>query len=289
MKNSIKVAANAKINLHLEITGKRPNGYHDISSCFQSVSLKDTLEISLNNSGIITAFTRGAEITGDNLVVSAAEKLLKKADLNLGAEIYLEKNIPLFSGLGGGSADAAATLIGINTLLNNKLSNKELEEIALSLGADVPFCLYGGTKKAEGLGEILTDVTLLKDYFIVLVKQFQKESTGKMYQRADKLESNGSVTDKFICALQSNDIKAVKEYGKNDFLSVSDDITGQKLICNDLESVGAFYCGLSGSGPTIFGLFEKKPEEKVFSELKNRYKEVYLCKTVNSGVEIISR
>jgi 4-diphosphocytidyl-2-C-methyl-D-erythritol kinase len=287
MKNEITVLANAKINIHLEVTGKRPNGYHDISSVFQSVSLQDKIEIKITEKAGIMVSSLGTEILGENLVSKAAEKFFALTGIRKGADITLHKNIPLSAGLGGGSADAAAVLSALNIMFDNPLDEKCLVENALTLGADVPFCLFGGTKKAEGLGEVLTDIDSDFNYFVVLIKNFEKQSTGEMYKKVDSAEKGKCVTQKVVEALECGDKAALKKHCRNDFLFVSEKSKEQKEICQNLEEKGAFLAGLSGSGPTVFGFFESEPCESLLKELKGLYKEVYLCSTVSSGFEMI--
>lgn len=286
MKNNLICYANAKVNLHLEVLGKREDGYHNISSVFRSVSLKDRLEITLNCSKEILVISENTEIAKeDNLVFLAAKRFFEATGLPLGAKINLEKNIPLSAGLGGGSADAAATLVALNKMTDFPLCDEKLEKIALELGADVPFCLYGGTKKAEGLGEKLTDITPEKEAFVVLIKHHKKQSTGYMYGLVDAAPPREKVTEKIVLALESGNDTELKKYARNDFLSVSKDKEEQGQIIEVLYEMGAFLAGLSGSGPTVFGLFDKEPSKDMVLELKKLYKEVYLCKTAVCGIE----
>lgn len=285
MKNNCTFFANAKINLHLEVVGKRSDGYHNISSLFQSVTLRDRLEIVLNQTGKVNVLCEGAEILGDNLALLAAQRFFSATNKKFGAEIILKKCIPLSAGLGGGSADAAAVLWGLNSMTDFPLSEKHLSEIALSLGADVPFCLFGGTKKAEGLGEILTDIIPKIEAYVVLIKQHKKQSTGDMYRRVDSIQKIESVTQRVISALEQGDFSELKKLCRNDFLCVSDDRQEQEDIIKTLYEKGAFLSGLSGSGPTVFGLFEAKPSEETVLELKRLFKEVYFCKTARSSIE----
>lgn len=284
MKNSLKLKANAKINIHLEVTGKRENGYHDISSIMQSVSLYDEIEIFLNDSGKITLKTNCAEISGENSAVLAAEKFFGEIGSKSGAAITLKKNIPLSAGLGGGSADGAAVLCALNSMYDFPVSEKRLAEIALTIGADVPFCLIGGTKKAEGLGEILTPVNTELNCYVLLIKHHKKQSTGEMYKKINPVKNNISSTEDVINALIKNNLYSLKGLCRNDFLNVSDDRLEQTEICNLLYKNGALLANLSGSGPTVFGLFENKPADEFLNELKSKYKEVYLCKTEKSGI-----
>lgn len=286
MKNKITILANAKINIHLEVTGKRPNGYHDISSVFQSVSLSDKIEIKITEKAGVSAISLGAEIAGENLVIKAAEKFFALTGIKMGADIILHKNIPLSAGLGGGSADGAAVLSALNIAFDKPLSEEVLIKTALSLGADVPFCLFGGTKRAEGLGEILTDVNTGLNCFVILIKNYSKQSTGEMYKRVDTLSKKECNTENVVKALESGDKTSLKKYCRNDFLEVSENKKEQEQILKKLEEGGAFLSGLSGSGPTVFGFYEAEPSLEYINELKALYKEVYLRKTADTGFEI---
>lgn len=282
-----RVLANAKINLHLQVTGKRENGYHNISSIMQSVDLCDEIIITLNNSDKVTTVTENKVIEGNNLVTLAAEAVLKESRVNLGANIVLKKAIPMSAGVGGGSADAAGVLTALNKMLGEPISKERLFEIALSLGADVPFCLEGGTQKCTGLGEVLTPIALSDRYYVVLVKHHQKLSTGYMYSLIDKNVIPNITTEKVIEVLTSGDLHRLKDYSVNDFLTVSKEREEQEKICQKLYSGGAVLAGLSGSGPTLFGLFEKLPDNAFLENLKANYKEVYLCQTSNVGWKIV--
>ena len=155
----MKIKAFAKVNLSLDVTGKRADGYHTLSSVFQSVSLSDIVEIKKADS--ISVKCSDTSLNGeDNLCNTAAVKFFEAAKIQGGAEIFIEKHIPLAAGLGGGSTDAGAVLKGLNELYGKPLSEQKLLEIALSLGADVPFCMVGGTKLCEGIGEIMISYCL---------------------------------------------------------------------------------------------------------------------------------
>ncbi|MBQ1183634.1 MAG: 4-(cytidine 5'-diphospho)-2-C-methyl-D-erythritol kinase, partial [Clostridia bacterium] len=166
----MKIKAFAKVNLSLDVTGKRADGYHTLCSVFQSVSLCDIVEIEKSDS--ISVKCSDTSLNGeDNLCNTAAVKFFQAAGILGGADIFIEKHIPLAAGLGGGSADAGAVLKGLNELYGNPLSEKKLLEIALSLGADVPFCMVGGTKLCEGIGEIMTELSPLPECYIVIAKK----------------------------------------------------------------------------------------------------------------------
>lgn len=284
MKNNSFFLANAKINLHLEVEGRRDDGYHNIFSVMQSVTLCDKIELTLSDIPGARLLTENREIAGNNLALLAAESFLREVDCKKGVEISLEKNIPLSAGLGGGSADAAAVLVGLNSMLDMPLTTEQLCKIALPLGADVPFCIEGGTQIARGLGEILTPINPVEGFNVVLIKHHKKQSTGHMYSLIDGNVKKKSLTDKVVSAIGNRALSALKENCINDFLAVSPDRKEQEEICSLLYEKGAFLAGLSGSGPTLFGLFKEEPNGKIIKELKSRYKEVYLCKTADKGI-----
>lgn len=286
-KKCITAFANAKINLHLEVSGKRSDGYHNISSVFQSVSLADKITVKAKNTSGITLITKNMVIEGENLAVKAAEVFFKQTGITASAEIELEKNIPLSAGLAGGSADAAAVLVCLNTLFSAPLTQSQLLELGVSLGADVPFCIMGGTVMAEGIGEKLSPLKPLEDFHVVLIKHHFKGSTGEMYGRLDNRDTIPSFSTEYIInAIEKGDPASAAPHLKNSFLDVSDDKPEQTLIINELKSAGAVLAGLSGSGPTVYGLFEKI-EPFFLKGLKEKYREVYLCKTSKSGIKII--
>ena len=215
----ISALANAKINLELDVLGKRPDGYHNISTIFQSVSLADIVEIEINDTEGIFVKTEGAVIEGENLVKKAAELFLSKIGTTANINITLKKQIPLSAGLAGGSADAAAVLLCLNTAFENCLTTDELLDLALQLGADVPFCLFGGTYLAEGIGEKLTPLSYIGDYDVVLVKQHHKGSTGQMYSRIDELPiSKLSKCDSILNSINGNLQNISPKLSYNSFL-----------------------------------------------------------------------
>lgn len=286
MKNSCTVLANAKININLEVLGKRGDGYHNISSVMQSITLCDKIQLNLSDVSGVRIITQNIEIDGNNLALMAAQSFLNKIGSEIGIEIALEKNIPLSAGLGGGSADAAAVLSGLNYMFGKPLGYEQLCEIAVNLGADIPFCIKGGIQLAEGLGEILTPLPINCDYNVIIIKQHKKQSTGHMYGLLDGKDRQKTSAEIVINALKEKNMQALRKNCLNDFLSVSEDKIEQSEICQKLYENGAFLAGLSGSGPTVFGLFENQPGRLFADELKSMYKEVYFCKTCNVGSTI---
>lgn len=287
MSNIKKLSANAnaKLNLHLEVFAPRHDGYHDISTLFQSVNLADDLEVTLTDDGIIRVETENIVIEGENIAEKAALLFFDAVKSDCGALIKIKKNIPALAGLAGGSADAAAVLLILNELLNHPLNDESLRDIGKKLGADVPFCIMGGTALAEGIGEKLSPIDYLGDYFVILIKHHKKSSTGDMYRRLDKRDKIGEkVSRKIISCLKCGEINSLKSLCRNDFLMVSDNQKEQTEIINRLYDEGAVLAGLSGSGPTLYGIFEKDPTP-LFNRLKLGYNKVYLCKTADFGIK----
>lgn len=279
--------ANAKINLELDVLCKRDDGYHDIFTIFQSVNLADEVTVEVKEGNGITVTTKGAVIEGENLVTKAAELFLNKIKESALINISLKKEIPLSAGLAGGSADAAAVLLCLNRSFGGILSTSKLLELALQLGADVPFCLLGGTYLAEGIGEKLTQLPYIGDYDVILIKYHKKGSTGEMYSRIDNLSIPHLTEKKSVFRHINSGLDNITPHiSHNSFLYASDDKAEQEEICRLLLEKGAFLSGLSGSGPTVFGLFKTIPDGLV-DLLKGNYKEVYLCKTSPYGIKII--
>lgn len=288
MKEFIKGVANAKINLHLNVHSKRTDGYHPLSSVMQSVSLFDEIEIIKTKVCGVEVLTEGTQIIGDNLVKKAAEEFLAFTGINCGVKILLKKHIPLFSGLGGGSADAAATFILLNALFNAGLDEEKLNKMALSVGADVPFCLYGGTKTAQGIGEKLSKTAPLCEMDVVLIKEGNKASTGYMYAQIDDFGITETDDLALICRnIKEQNYSELQKNCFNSFLNVSPNKEKQQKIIDELYNNGAVLAGLSGSGPTVFGLFEQPLSASFKSKLTEKYKEIYFCKTADSGIKII--
>lgn len=216
--NTIKIKAPAKINLTLDVTGRRPNGYHDLKMIMQTISVYDELTISLisdNSSEKEITLTMNKELPDKippekNLVYKAAMLMKQRYDINYNFNIHLEKNIPAAAGLAGGSSDCAATLIAINTLCKLNLTEDELCELGVTLGADVPFCIKKGTMISEGIGEILTPLPPLPPIWLVLLKPRISVSTAYVYNHLnlEKLSYHPN-TDKMLDYIKNNDIAGI--------------------------------------------------------------------------------
>lgn len=184
----IRLLARGKINLALDVLGRRPDGYHDVAMVMQSISLGDELILEEAKEGIVVTSSDPLLPTGPaNLAHRAAEAVRSLAGLARGIRIHIQKKLPVAAGLGGGSADAAGVLFGLNRMWNLNISHETLAELAVKLGADVPFCLTGGTALAEGIGERLTPLPSLGRRWLVLVKLPLSVSTPRVYQAWDRM------------------------------------------------------------------------------------------------------
>jgi len=246
----IRLRANAKINLALAITGKLDNGYHSIDTLMQTVSLYDSVIISKANE--ISVVCDCLIPQEDNIVFKAARLFFEHTKISGRAKIELQKNIPMAAGLGGGSADAAAVLVGSNELYETNLSESCLCELALSLGADVPFFVSGGTQRAQGIGEKLTTISNHLNCAFVIVKEGSKFSTKEMYDRLDNAEYQNPSVDNVVKAIEKNNIKMLCENIGNCFSAIykNDDIIDEISLTKPLG-----IC-LSGSGPSLFAVYE---------------------------------
>lgn len=255
MLQSIVMQAPAKVNYRLDVVGKRPNGYHDLRMIMQRVNLCDEVAIRLvPETGIRVICGRDGVPEGEgNIAWKAAHALLELSDTKPGVEIAIAKNIPVAAGLGGGSSDCAAVLRGLNELLGLGLSRERLMEIGVRMGADVPFFLFEQTALAEGIGEVLTPLAKVPSAWVVLINPNLPVSTAWVYQnlqltQRDRLATlpNSFENLSELCSILSNDLESVTIPA----FPVIDDI---KRMLVRLGAAGAL---MSGSGPTVFGLFE---------------------------------
>lgn len=278
----LSVIANAKINLTLGITGKREDGYHLLDTVMQSVTLSDKLIITPTK-GEITVICKKMPLKGEeNIAYKAAKLFFGETEINKGAKIVINKNIPEAAGMGGGSADAAAVLIALNKLYGAGLSDERLEQLAVKLGADVPFFIRGGTQRAEGIGEILTPLKDFKKGYFVLAKCEKKPSTAEMYRRVDSENPPLPETDNFIKALENDDYNSASKLFDNSFKCVWKNCE----TYNKLKKAGAENIALSGSGPTWFGYFnDKKSAKTVFKQLKSENVECYIAKPCDFAIK----
>jgi len=283
----MKVAAPAKINLSLDVIKQLPNGYHEMEMIMQEIDLADEIELKLTEAGIqCTCNEPELPINKDNIAVRAAYALVPFLKEDKGVHIYLNKKIPHGAGLGGGSADAAAVLKGLNALWDLGLTEQQLLRIGVQLGADVPFCIFGGTAHARGIGERLKRLPDQASLPILLINPGIHVSTKDVFEALD--------ADQAICHPDTE--KAIDAWQKQDFslLRVS---AGNRLrevtvqwhpeigqIEKELMDRGAVFAMMSGSGPTVFGLFSnEETRDQAYEALKERYALVICSRTGRRG------
>lgn len=275
----------AKINLTLDVTGINSDGYHNVSMIMQTVGLFDIIIVDKCHHGIsVSSNLKYLPANDKNIAYKAAQQFFAYTGIRSGAMIRIQKNIPVSAGLAGGSSNAAAVLAALNVLYNARLSIDELCSIALKLGADVPYCLIGGTCLSEGIGEILTPVAPLPELNIVLVKPPVNISTAVIYEEIDNAEiKQRPDNNEFIKLLEAGDIKKIG----NSLCNVMEAVTVKTCpeissIKNQLMSYGACGALMSGSGPTVFGLFQDYFTAKTAADIfYKKYNDVFLCKTKN--------
>jgi 4-diphosphocytidyl-2-C-methyl-D-erythritol kinase len=269
MKNShspitdtLTLQAPAKINLCLEVLGRRTDGYHNIFSLMQAVSIYDEI-VLMPKTDDITVKVEGADLpTGqENLVYRAAQLVLSRSPENIGVHILLRKNIPVGAGLGGGSSDAATAMTGLNRLFNLGFSDPELMELGSGLGADIPFFLSGGPALAEGIGERLTPLPKWK-YYLLLVYPRIHISTGWAYENLNfQLTKKTDYNKIHPLCYQKKDMDLLCQGLKNDFEpSVIREYPVIQKIKGGLIQCGALGSLMTGSGACVFGLFAKKSD-----------------------------
>ncbi len=286
----VTVKAYAKINLMLDILSTLENGYHDLFMIMQSVGIYDRVTVSkTNNKAIeITCTKEGVPTDEKNIVHKVATRFFADTDTeNTGIAIHIEKNIPQAAGLAGGSADGAATLVALNELFGTNLSLKELAQTSGKIGADIPFCIMGGTMAAQYTGTVLSFLPDLEAENIIIVKPKQDVSTGEAYAAFDSAERVRHLdTRGMLIAAATKDKKGIFDRVDNVFEQFID-VPDRVVIKSVMRKYGCECCCMSGSGPSVFGIFEKREDaEKCLEELKKSYDEVYLCSAVGKGCEV---
>ena len=280
------LSAPAKLNLTLDILRRRADGYHDLKMVMISVELQDTLTVSLRADGMILVRVPGTDLPEgeDNLAGRAARVFFNETGAAPGAEITIEKRIPAQAGMAGGSADAAAVLRALRTLLRPELTDRELEAMGERVGSDVPYCVRGGTALAEGRGERLTNWPLMPPCQIVVCKPEFGLPTPELFGRV-RLEKLGTHPDhKAIhAALLGKDLRAVAKSMVNVFEEVLTPQEGETIrdIKARLLRFGAAGAVMTGSGPTVFGLFEDgAAAQKAFDALRAVYPQTFLTRPI---------
>ena len=263
----VEERAYGKINLSLDVIGRRENGYHDVSMVMQTVDLYDVISLNkLEGDGEIrlTANVNTLPLDETNIVYKAVKLVKEEYGLNTGVSVHIEKHLPIAAGMGGGSSDGAAALRGMNRLFELGLSNEKLEELGVRLGADVPFLIKGGIALAEGIGEKLTKLPDFPDCVLVIAKPDLGVSTKEVYEAFDSLkEVNHPDIMKLVKSLGSIGLKEIVKLLGN----VLEEVTAKKyeiieIVKNLLIDDGAVFSMMTGSGPTVFGIFENEEQAK---------------------------
>ncbi len=283
------VKAYAKLNLSLDVLGKRPDGYHEMRMVMQTVTLTDTIRLETGTGQPLRMVSNLGFLPADehNLAAAAALKLCHAAGVDAGGlSIALTKTIPVCAGLAGGSADAAAVLRGLNELLKLGLSGVQLEKISASVGSDVPYCVRGGTVLAEGRGELLTDLPPLPPCQVVLCKPAFSVSTPELFKALDGCRIRRRPdTAGLLAALEERDLPGVARRMYNVFEDVLPPRRAQEIdaIKNVMIQHGALGASMSGTGPTVFGLFEEREAAaRAWAALKELYQESFLAEQIGN-------
>lgn len=273
----IKEKAYAKLNLSLDITARRDDGYHDMAMVMQTVSLADEVRIIPTGDGTISAVTDLSFIPGDerNLAVRAAKVYLEAiGQSNIGLRIELKKHTPVGAGMGGGSADAAAVLRALNRMFDHAVEREALIKLSAEIGSDVPFCLVGGTMLATGRGEILTPLPRLPDCVFVICKPEFSISTPEFFKKYDRLTRHSHPdTAGMISALEAGNLPQLSRRMYN----VLEDVDDRRLktvaeIKNALLDYGAMSSMMTGTGSAVFGVFtDSQLAETAAAALRKEY------------------
>ncbi len=275
----------AKINLTLDVLRKRADGYHDVEMIMQTVSLFDLVLVDKTRGDIaVSTNLKYLPINEKNIAYKAAGLFFEKTGIMGGVKIMIHKNIPVAAGLAGGSGNGAAVLQAMNMLFDAGLNEKELCDMGAELGADIPYCIMGGTKLAEGIGEVLTDLPPMPKTNVLIVKPPINVSTASIYEKIDGAPVGARPDrEKITKALKIGDIRGISD----SLCNVMETVTAKmhpviggiktKMLLN-----GALGAVMSGSGPSVFGLFDDYDKAKASHDsFAHQYKDVFLVQTLN--------
>lgn len=282
--NTMLIKAYAKINISLDVVGKREDEYHILKMIMQNIELYDLLTIRKSNYGINIKCNKNYIPTDErNLAYKAAKLFIDTYKINGGIDLIINKNIPVSAGLAGGSTDAAAVLVAMNKLYDINVEENEICELGLKIGADVPFCIKGGTVLCEGIGEKLTPIKSFPGHILILVKPKFGVSTKEVYEALDinKIYKHPN-TEKLIKAIENNDLLYVSENMRNTLENVTlKKHVILKKIKEKMIVSGALGSMMSGSGPSVFGFFDDiLKAQKCYDYFKSKYNEVYITRTI---------
>lgn len=287
----MKIKAYAKVNLMLDILGTLPNGYHNLWMIMQSVSLYDTVTVTKNDSGKITITCNKEGIPTDekNIAYKAARAFFEETQIeNCGICIDIEKAIPSEAGLAGGSADGAAVIKALNELFGANLTERELCRIGKKVGADIPFCIVGGTCLAQNIGDVVSPLEDIPECFFVLAKPQMGVSTKEAYESFDNASYiRKPKREKMLIAAANGDFDEMCRLSANVFEQVIE-VPERVEIKKIMRKHNAKLSLMSGSGPTVYGIFENKEDaESCAEKLKAITKDVFIATPVSRSLEII--
>lgn len=295
MNDSIKLLAFAKINLFLDITARRNDGYHTLNSVMQQISLADTLTVTLGGLGDgITLTTDHGALACDeqNLIWRAARAFFAALGESRDVSVHLLKQIPMQAGLGGGSSDCAATLHALNALCGMPFTTEQLCAMGASLGADIPFCVLGGTARAEGIGDQLTQLTPMPDCTIVVAMGREAMPTPAAFRALDGMYDNFTArppkADEYAALIASvTDLYALAEGMYNIFEdAVLPELPVLRARLNTLNAHGALGARMSGSGAAVFGIFDDHFDAyHAVDALRESGAQAWACSPVNTPIE----
>ena len=280
----IYIKARAKVNLNLEILGKREDNYHNLESVFQKVNLYDEIYIKKIQTDDFKLNINVKELdTKENIIYKAYVKLKEKYKTITGIEVTVNKKIPMQAGMAGGSTDCAAFIIAMNKLFDLKLTKKEMESLGKSLGADVVPCFYNKAVKAEGIGDIITNIDTNFKYYMVIIKPKISCNTKEMFQKLDTEEDIQQLhtSENIIKALENKDIYLLA----NNLYNVFEEVIQEKEIIQQIKKEfiknGALQALMTGSGSCVYGIFKDKQSAKnAYIALKDKY-QTYICVSYN--------
>lgn len=276
----LSLNAYAKINLCLDVVGRLENGYHQVRMIMQTVGIHDTLTFARTTGEIkITSDAGEIPLGEDNLIYKAASLMREKFQIAGGVSVHLEKRIPVAAGMAGGSADAACTMKAMNLLYDLGLSEEELCALGVKIGADVPYCIMGGTALSEGIGEVLTKLPPMPECVLLVAKPELGVSTKEVYERIDRHEITCHPdVDGMQKAIAESDLNGVVKRLANVLATVTEEMHPiVQKIREVMLSQGAFGSLMSGSGPSTFGIFENEEKARAAGE---RIRELGLAKRI---------
>lgn len=261
MEKELELKAFAKVNLGLDVLSRREDGYHEVSMVMQSIRLFDRLIMEPNTSGDIRLSCNLSylPLNSGNLVYQAIDLMRKEFNIKDGLTVRIEKHIPVAAGLAGGSSDAAAALIGMNQLFSLGIREERLKELGVTLGADIPFCIMRGTALSQGIGEILTPLPPLPECWLVIVKPAFSMSTRFVYQHLDLSTALHPDIDGMVGAIREGNLEGVTSRMGNSLEQVTAAHFPEIISLKEkMVDSGAMNAIMSGSGSTVFGVFDRK-------------------------------